>query len=645
MKTRSVSAATVSADPSSGSSLWPQAVLDGLPNWLAAALPLLLGSLGILLLAYLAMAPSLDGGTLWDDRPLLIEHPDVVAVDGLVRLWKAEQTPDFFPMTMSVAWLEYRLWGDNLFWWRLTNVLLHATCCILGWRVLRQLELPGAWLAAALFAVHPVTVASVAWISELKNVCSLLFATLACWAYLEFDQRGLRRHYALAIVTFLLALLSKTSVVMLPPVLIVLLWWRRAKEERRLTLRELLPLAPLFLSSLMLGLVTVWFQANRVVGDLDVRPEGALSRLASTGWIAWFYVLKDLLPVRLSLVYPRWSVDPSNPLAWQPLLSILAVSMAAWRFRQRGTRGLCVAAAFFLLMLFPVCGWFNTYFSLYSLVSDHWQYLSLWAVVVGVTSGFLLSGRWLCARFLPKLSLAWQHALPMMPLLLLLGVLLPLSRQRAAEFHDEETLWSATIQQNPKAWVAYNNLAPYRVENGDWPEAERLYRRAIELRPDYAVAHNNLGALLSKQRKYDAAIEHLRIATEILPDYHEAWNNWGNTLGRQAHFDEAATCYRRALEISPDYAKGHYNLAFALSKRRNFAEAETHYLRAVEIDPEYALAWNGLGLAHLAGRDYATAMECFDRAIELEPKLVSARRNLARARHEMASAQRYDRYQ
>ncbi len=604
----------------------------------------LLGSLVIAALAFAAVAPSLDGGLLWDDRPLLLQNPDVVSADGLLRIWKGERSPDYFPLTMTVAWLEHRLWGEDPFGWRLTNLLFHIASCLLVWCVLRELQVSGAWLAAAIFAVHPVTVASVAWISELKNVCSLLFATLACWAYLTFDRLGGRWRYALAVVSFLFALLSKTSVVMLPPVLVLFVWWRRSQAATRLTRQDLLRLAPLFLCSLVLGLVTVWFQSNRVVGDVVVRPEGAASRLASTGWIVWFYVITDLLPVQLSMIYPRWHIDPARLTAWIPLVLAVAAVTSAWTFRQRGTRGLLVASGFFLLMLLPVCGWFDTYFSIFSLVSDHWQYVPLLGTIAGMVAGAAAGATWLFARWPGAHAHLWQRVLGAVPAALVLLALVNLSRHRAAEFRSEEALWTATIRHNPQAWVAFNNLAPILNAQGEQKAAEWHYRQALSLRPDYAVAHNNLGVLLSRQQKYTEATEHFRQAVASLPNYYEAWSNWGNALARQAKFAEAAKRYRQAIEIEPDYATGHYNLGQSLAKRRNYAEAIPHYERAVEIEPDYAKAWNSLGLAHSALRQFVQAIPCFEHVIQLDPRRTDARRSLEHARHALVSASRYDRY-
>ncbi len=551
---------------------------------------LLIGAVVIALLALIAVSPSLSGGLLWDDRPLLFQNPDVVRPDGLLPIWTGERSPDYFPMTMTVAWVEYRLWGENPFGWRVTNLLLHIFSCLLVWQVLRELDVPAAWLAAAVFAVHPVTMASVAWISELKNVCSLLFAALACVCYLRFDRLGGRVRYTLAVVWFLLALLSKTSVVMLPPVLLLFVWWRRARMGTSLTRQDLVRLIPLFLCSLVLGLVTIWFQTNRVVGDTLVRPEGAASRLASSGWIVWFYLAKDLWPVGLSMIYPRWEIDPTRLTAWIPLGLVLATVAAAWHFRNRGTRGLFVASGFFLLMLFPVGGWFETYFSLFSLVADHWQYVPMLGVVAGAVAAATLGTRWILDRWPGPTAHFPRQMLATVPAALVLAVLVTLSRDRAAEFSSGEALWTATIRQNPQAWVAYSSLAQLRCAQERWSEAEPYCRQALAIRPDEPIAHNNLGVILSAQSQYPAAAEHFRQAIELLPTYDQAWTNLGMLRERQGDYAAAAECYRRLLELTPNSANGHFSLGRALTRQGRLAAAQTHFRRAVEIDRRYAQA-------------------------------------------------------
>ena len=228
--------------------------------------------------------PALGGGFVFDDDSLIIQNQLIHASDGLHRFWFTTQAPDYYPLTWSLWWVEWHLWGDNASAYHVVNVLLHAVNVILVWRILRRLKIPGAWLAALVFAVHPVNVATVAWISEQKNTLSMLFYAIAILLYLKFDEEGNGRSYLFSLAAFLLALLSKSAVVMLPVVLLGCVWWQR----RRIQWKDVLRTLPFFALSLGSGLTTIWFQHNRALGGHAVRTGGFLSHLAAAcGWFGF----------------------------------------------------------------------------------------------------------------------------------------------------------------------------------------------------------------------------------------------------------------------------------------------------------------------------------------------------------------------
>src|ERR1051325_1343613 len=409
----------------------------------------------LLLATFAAYLPALKGWFIWDDDFWVFGNRAIKAANGLRSIWFSTQLPDYFPLTATSFWLEWRLWGTDPLGYHLTNVLLHGLGVVLLWRVLRLLEIPGAWLAALLYAVHPVNVESVAWISERKNTLSLAFFLLSLFWFLRSEaeskvqspkseleskvqspkskvQNGVvsasdpgssesRRCYLLSLGAFLLALLAKTSVVMLPLVLLLCLWWQRRPEVQRpkskvqspkeyevpgakshasrlthhasrITPLDLTRLVPFVLLSVTFGLVTVWFQYNRAIGTDVVRASGMVERLATAGRAVWFYLGKALVPQNLMVIYPRWQSNPASIIAWLPALAILGVLAVAWWFRRGWGRSVLFALGYFLVMLLPVLGFLNISFFKYSFVADRWQYLALIGIVTFAV-GWLWSGK------------------------------------------------------------------------------------------------------------------------------------------------------------------------------------------------------------------------------------------------------------
>jgi len=349
----------------------------------------------ILALAATAYAPALRGDFVWDDDDYVTDNPTLTNLDGLRRIWlEFGATPQYYPLVYTTFWIEYHIWQLHPFGYHLTNVLLHMVNALLLWAILRRLAVPGAWLAAAIFAVHPVHVESVAWITERKNVLSGAFYLSSMLLYLRFagigpDRPSGRRRWAyfvLALLLFACALLSKSVTCTLPAALVLLLWWRR----RRLRASDLWPLIGWLVVGLLMALTTVWMERHHVGTryiDWSLSP---LDRCLIAGRAVWFYAAKLLWPAKLTFFYPRWHIDAG--LWWQYLFPLAAVAVIAalWWLRSRLGKGPLVAVLLFVGTLTPALGFVDVYPMRFSFVADHFQYLAS-AGLIALGAAFLWS--------------------------------------------------------------------------------------------------------------------------------------------------------------------------------------------------------------------------------------------------------------
>ncbi len=599
---------------------------------------------GALLVAatVIAYLPVWRAGFIWDDDTFLWRNALIQSPDGLFRLWFTTSAPDYFPLTSTTLWLEWRLWGMNPLGYHLVNVLLHALSAVLLWRVLARLKIPGAALAAAIFAVHPVNVESVAWITERKNTLAMCFYLLSLQLYLRSEKRrdpapeagqpaaalsapsdrlpALALFYCLSLLAFICALLSKTAVAPLPVVLLGLAWWRRG----RLELKDVWRSVPFFAFAAAAGLVAVWFQYHRAIGAslLDVRNDSFGSRLAGAGWALWFYLYKAVLPWHLSFVYPRWHIDGTQALSYVPGVLFVAVLLVCWRYRRGWGRGMLLGLGYFAVMLLPVLGFVNIYFMRYSLVADHWQYFAIIGPVALAAAGISCAGT-ACGRERRWLPRAVGGAL-----VLVLGVS---TAREAATYTDLKSLWTATLARNPAAGLAHNNLGTLLLAQGHANEAITHFQQALALQPNAADVHSNLGGALLQQGRLDEAIVHLRRAIQIQPDSVQAHSNLGNALARQGRFAEALNELGRAVELQPALASAHYNLGGALLQAGRVDEAIASLERALALQPNSVDAHLSLGNAWLRKGQAARADTHFRKAVEIQPDSAAAQLNLANA--------------
>lgn len=563
------------------------------PGWLAVA---------AFALALVIYWPALNATFIWDDDGHLT-RPELQSIAGLARIWfELGATQQYYPVLHSAFWLEHHIIGAAPAGYHVINVLLHATAACLFAAVLRRLAVPGAWLAAFLFLLHPVCVESVAWISEQKNTLSTVFYLLAALAYLRFDATRRTGHYTTATLLFLLALGSKTVTGTLPAALLVVFWWQRGRLDLR---RDIAPLLPWFGCAAAAGVLTAWTEraligASHNAFDLDLVQHGLLASR-----VFWFYLGKLIFPVNLMFVYPRWTIDPGA--AWQFLFpaGVGLLLLAAWRWRRH--RGPLAAGLFFAGSLFPALGFVNVYPFVFSFVADHFQYLASLAI-------FALAGAGLApllARRPAPQALAITTGL--------LAVLALMTWRQSATYRDPITLYQATLAKNPGAWMAHHNLANALVSAGRTHEALRHLEAAVRLRPTAAEPENSLGYALLAMHDPAAAIPHFERALRLRSDYVFAHNNLGLALMRTGRLKEAEAPLRAAIRLKPDYPEPHLNLGLALAQRGETAAAIRHLATAANLRSGYLEAEHNLAIALVHAERPREALPHFDRAARLAP--------------------------
>ena len=572
--------------------------------------------LGLLLMAatLIAYQPVWHAGFIWDDNKH-ITLPGLRSLQGLPRIWtQLGATPQYYPFVHTVFWMEYQLWAGAPLGYHLINVLLHGVSALLLVKILRQLKIPGAWLAAALFALHPVEVESVAWISELKNTLSGVFYLSAALAYLGFDRNRNWQNYIAALGLFALGLMSKTVIASLPAALLVVFWWQRGKLSWK---REVLPLAPFFIAGIWAGLLTAWVERKFIGAEGAEFHFSLIERFLIAGRDIWFYLGKLFWPVNLTFIYPRWIAGQT--VWWQylfPAAVLLLMGMLAWR----GRRGALAGLLFFIGTLFPALGFFNVYPFRFSFVADHFQYLAslgpLTLAAAGMSAHFRKS-QWICA-----------------PLLLVLGVM---TWRQCGMYANAETLWQETIRRNPGCWMAHYNLGIALDQKGRVDEAITQYREALEINADDAAAHNNLGTDLFQKGKVDEAMLHYQETLRINPHSAEAHLNLGSALQQKGNMAGAMTQYQEALAINPDYADAHNNLGNLLRQMGRVTEAIPHFQQALALNPADAKAHNNLGMAFQQEEKPDEAIAQYQNALQITPDDADAHNNLGAALRQKGS--------
>jgi Flp pilus assembly protein TadD len=552
--------------------------------------------------------PVLRGDFVWDDFLLITGNPLLQTFSGLLEIWSGGRTADYFPLTNTAFWIEHHLFGANATGYHAVNILLQIANALLVWRLLKRLNIPGAWLAGLIFGIHPVHVASVAWISELKNLLAMFFALLSILCFLELDETRLRNSatvYAASLVLFALALLSKTQVVFLPFVLLLCAWWRDKKSAGTKTSQELrrdvIRSWPFFALAIVFGLVTMWFQ-NRGIGEEEIVIGSLPRRFANAAMAIWWYAGHLFGPVRLMAIYPNWRFDSPGVLEWLPLIALIGVLAGLWHWRNRGTRAVFFAVACFVVALLPSLGLVRmAYVRSGTLVADHLQYFADVPLLAFFCAGVAYA--WNQRQRAAKIATATIATL----LVFAMGTY---AFSRAEVYCNEETLWPDNLSKNPNAWQAHIMMAQRRFKQERYAEAAYHAGRAAELKPELADIHNQLGLAYCRLERFEEGIAEYRKALQLKEAKPSSVRSTGvakiranlanalaitaNHLSESAptipeeamrRYDEAIRQYEEALELDPQQPAIHRNLGMLLAQLGRYDEAIPHLRATLQMVP------------------------------------------------------------
>ncbi|MGA2091994.1 MAG: tetratricopeptide repeat protein [Sedimentisphaerales bacterium] len=597
----------------------------------------LAGALAIIITCFVAYVPAMKSGFIWDDDFYVTSNPLMTSADGLYHIWFSKNPKmQYFPLIYTTFRFEHKLWGFNPAGYHTVNIIIHIINALLLWMILRRLSIPGAWFASAVFALHPVQVESVAWVTELKNLMMLFFSLLSvlCWIEFALGNKPARKailFYVGSLLLYVLALFSKTTACTLPAALVLILWLKRSP----LTLKRWLQILPFVVIGVGIGLIVMNLESQNMQPILEKMGIGSAGKLLIAGRALWFYLWKIFWPANLTFSYPFWQIDPSSlrQYLWPAAYALLLLCL--WFRRKKLGRGALTAALFFAATLFPMLSFFALYTFVYTFVADHYQYAACIGPITLVSAGGALVFQRLNKNQKPVLILVAGA------ILLTLGTL---TWRQSRIYTNLETLWRDTLNKNPDSWLAHGQIAQIYYKQGKFNEAlmhekKRLefssfmekvepsslskgyftvalileaqgklddaddyYKKSLAIVENDVARHFRLGEVLARQGKFEEAILHFRRAIEIEPRCYDAYLDWGTMFWEQAKakgndrceqvFNEVCDKYKKALDIKPDLYKAYINwgtVLMELAKMRKdsdpnlLKEASVIFIKSEEI--------------------------------------------------------------
>lgn len=606
-----------------------------------------------------AYLPALRGGFVWDDDEHITNNAALRSLGGLRRIWlEPGATPQYYPLTFTSFWIEWQLWADRPTGYHAVNVALHTINALLVWRILGWLGVPGAWLAGLIFALHPMHVESVAWITERKNTLSGLLFLLSAMAWFHDERGGAtaprpRGRYIATILLYAGALLAKTATLFLPMALLLAGWWRSG----RVTARDARSVLPFVMLGALAAAMTIRMEHGPIGAAGHDWSLTASQRIDLAGRSLLQYAGKTLLPIKLTFVYPKPDLETA-PVGWWTWGVLIPLCLWLGRHANRaGARAVLLSLAYFVVSLLPVLGFVDFYYMRYATVADHFAYLPSISLIALVAAGIT---RW-CRVLTSDQASGRTEGLIAIVLGIVLGKLV---YQQSGWYRDRDTLWSRTLERNPGCWLAYSDLGHAQHVIGRLPAAAELYRRSIEHNPRDARTRKNLADVLVAMGAADEAVRVMRDGTALSPRdpmmrfcladllaqlgraeaidayresirldprFAEAWNNLGTALLRAGRTAEAIDALGNCVALRPNLFEGWFQLAVARESLARFDDAEHAYRAALRLRPEHIEA--RLGLAHTVarqGRATEAAAE-YQRVLSIHPgndEALAARRRL-----------------
>jgi Flp pilus assembly protein TadD len=608
----------------------------------------------IAIITIVAYLPILHAGYIWDDNKHITANLLLRNVAGLHKMWRDRLAlPQYYPLTHTFFWIEYHLWGARPLGYHAVNLRLHAANAIFVWMILRQLGVRGALLAAILFAVHPVNVETVGWISERKNTLSGFFYLLCFLAYLQFDRQSSNNRplwYALSLLLFVSSLLCKSVTCTLPAAVLLILWWR----NRRLRLGDLIATLPFFVIGALLGLHTAYLERTHLAASgpewrfASTWPGEVVARFLIAGRDVWFYLTKLLIPYPLMFEYPRWHINIGTPWQYAFPASLLLMLIALLLLRNRIGHGPITCILFFVGTLFPALGFANLYPMRFSFVADHFQYLASIGPLTLIAAGITKRSTRMTGDIVPAE--------------IIVAGLMFLTFVRTFAFQSEGKLYADSLSKNPNGWMSQTNFGAILGSEGDLNEAAKHLMLALQIHPNNAVAADKLGMIAEVHKQDDDAFAWFHRAIQMEPTLGAPHYDLACLLEKRGEIAGAIEQYRLAIQYQPNNAPAHLDYGLILASADCYADAVKQLKEVVRIDPASALArhdlitilersgqldqaleqihelllmtprdallYNNLGLVETARHHADAATAAFRRALTLDPSLIDARQHL-----------------
>ncbi|MBK8040674.1 MAG: tetratricopeptide repeat protein [Verrucomicrobiaceae bacterium] len=583
----------------------PQSALPAPRVW-----PRWLPGVALMAMTVIVYLPCLNGPLLWDDKDWFGAMDwNLRGWQGLWRLWTVpESLQQYYPVTAMSFWIDHQLWGKWTLPPHLENVLIHGASAVLFWMLLKRLQIRGAWLAAAFFAVHPVMVESVAWMTERKNVLCTFFALATLLAHGKAagwweSKAGHVKLFAelFAVMLVVMALLSKVSAAVLPGVVMVIGWWRCGTLRWRADGMRVLPW--IVVSIPIIWLTSLMEQAQVVGGDwLPSLPFA--DRLLLAGQLPWFYVSKLLWPAHLCVLYEKWPLAAWQWAGFGMLMVTLAVLV--WR-RWHGSLALVLL---FLGTLFPLLGFFEVNGMKYAWAADRWAYLPAMAVCVGAAFWLVRLPRGVSAALLIACGL--------------------LTWRQAGLYASVDGFWQAAVAGSASPWKAHNDYGSQLMDEKRHAEARVQFEAALKSYPEYVAAMVNLAGALQDLGYNNQAIEWLDRAITLHPQKCAvAHYNKAMVFEAMNRAEDAEASFKAAIAQNPDFFAAHNDLGNLLILTGRHDEARECFLKLLELRPDDAKGLTSLGNIHFLRGETSRALDYFMKALQSDPDMTSTLANTA----------------